>query len=487
MDHSDWRGSGFSLFPMPPTPPANKSRARVPSNGQHNQQNVPPRHRRSELLQLLPAPLKVRKKNHAADNHISAPEAAWINGFDRVHTPTLDQRRPFSDPLEAQGMTLASATAPVNDRRAFRASKATSLSSRDQQASPRTSIVHSSSSIKPPSSRSSLWWDPNGQVDRKKLSVYLSQVLDSSFDPVEDPNDQTLMSPSFANQVFDRREGAYGSAGYRYSYFSDDMHYCLSPESEHGGEYPTITTVSCSCPPGTVICQCHSSPEFERFRKSKAEHKPQPSISSTTCYLSVPRARFHSTLGDVHEVDTPASPPELMYDSEDSEGSDWSLPNSPTVGKTERDLHLQTPTPAPRARVPNTYRPAVPSFSLPFSHGRQIRPRLQHDRRHTGMPWEQQDASPTSTIPTLASISTISTFTFDFGDNDNATEYDPFEEGSVMTEIRTWEPIHKAKPVLVHLPGPSPQSSKYVRVHRYKKSHVGAAPSEQSEDSSVFT
>jgi hypothetical protein len=77
-------------------------------------------------------------------------------------------------------------------------------------------------------------------------------------------------------------------------------------------------------------------------------------------------------------------------------------------------------------------------------------------------------SSPTSTAPTLASISTISTFNFDFGtttdaqtDYDYDYDYDHFDGPADVTEIRTYEPIQKAKPVLVHCRGPSPQIIKY--------------------------
>lgn len=468
MDQSE--RIGFSLFPMPPTPPANKPRARaVVSDPQRMVDDdstvLGSKQTDSNLPQLRPAPLRLRKKKLVGANHPSTTASPRI-GSNHVRTPSRSHRRPFSHvenvavaPRPETSFTVPEYP-PDNPVQGFATSTVPRIPCLEvQEPKPTESTANNIAHIKKPSYRASQWLDRNGQIDRKKLSVYLNRALDTSFDVVEDP----LQSPLLLNHArwsTQKHSGSVETEPYRLSYMSD----CVP-----------VPEITCRCPPGAVICHCHSSQEFEDFRRRHAEHKPNPSISSTTCFLSVPRARFQSTLVNVQEVDTPSSPPDLMYDSEDSDEFDWSLPNSPTID--ERQLrYQQTPTPLPRE--PNTGRPSIPSFSLPFSHGKQIRSRLQYDR-DSGMSWGQQ-TSPSSTIPTLASISTISTFTFEFGGDDDVTEYDPFEQSCGYSEIRTWEPIQKAKPILVHCRGPSPQSIKYGQLAQHRTPGLGSPSSGNS-------
>ncbi|EHY60514.1 hypothetical protein HRR83_000272 [Exophiala dermatitidis] len=417
--------SGFSLFPMPPTPP-NRPRARAVRQDHQRTagedlNSARSHQRHSDGPSLKPAPLRFRKKRPTS---IQPP------------VPTTSKYVPEND---YASVAPSSPTIPWPQL---------VLDEHEEQWPLQPPSCSLAPSQRTSSCRSSQFLGPEGELDRKKLSVYLSGVLDTSFRVDVDSVDDTPLPLDHAERV------SYASNDWRASYQSDP--------------FSTANIADCQCPPGVVICRCCSSPEFEHFRRGHGGHKPKPSISSTTCFLAVPRARFRSTLVDVEEVDTPSSPPPLMYDSEDSEELDWSLPNSPTF-EDRRQHYQQTPTPAPRPREPHTARPPVPSFSLPFSRGRQIRPKFHDDRN--SMPWEQP--SPSSTIPTLASISTVSTFTFDFGDEDDQTEYDPFDDHSDVSEIRTWEPIQKAKPVLVHCKGPSPISIKYGHDYHYKTRDAG--------------
>ncbi|EXJ90968.1 hypothetical protein A1O1_04075 [Capronia coronata CBS 617.96] len=443
---------------MPPTPPANRPRGRALVNGQQRTAadglaSTGTHHRSSGLLSLRPPPLKLRKKRPTSDQPpavpsitpaLARPEAkadleCISQTSEDAPIPSIRLEPPsYPPPPPPFAWTSTSAvdesTSQESQGRETREQRPPGPVRRTPTSSKRSSIY-----------RSSQFLDGEGQVDRKKLSIYLSGVLDTTFNVDDESAVQTPLPWDHAQRV---------------SQASNEWRNSIRADAFSNG-----SVMKCQCAPGTVICQCYSSSEFEHFRRGQGEHKQNASISSTTCFLSIPRARFRSNLGDVEEVDTPVSPPPLMYDSEDSSSGDdfdWSLPNSPTFH--DRQMHYQqTPTPAPRQ--PPTQRAPVPSFSLPFSRGRQIRPRFQADR--TSMPWEQP--SPTSTVPTLASISTVSTFSFNFRDDDDEaeTEYDPFDDGSDVSEIRTFEPIQTAKPVLVHCKGPSPQSIKYGLHHRY--------------------
>ncbi|EXJ92804.1 hypothetical protein A1O3_01358 [Capronia epimyces CBS 606.96] len=447
--------SGFSLFPMPPTPPTKRPRARAlltdqPRLAVNSTTGTGSQHRNSDCPTLRPAPLKLRKKRPFS-NQPPAPAAPSIESnaglaFQSATPSPIPQWEPSSP--TAPDPASSAWPLPVPEPRSQEGVGSDTEDQRRLEPVARTPV-----SSKRASCRTSLFLDGDGQVDRKKLSMYLSGVLDPSFKVAVDSTEQTPLPFDFAERV---------------SYASNEWRESFRPDAFSKGD-----VVNCQCPPGVVMCQCYSSPEFEHFRRGQGEHKANPSISSTTCFLSVPRARFRSTLVDVTEVDTPSSPPPLMYDSEDSDEFDWSLPNSPTFQRRQLQ-YQQTPTPA--ARQPPTKRPPVPSFSLPFSHGKQIRPKFHVDR--TSMPWEQP--SPSSSIPTLASISTISTFTFDFRDDDDETDYDPFDDGSDVSEIRTWEPIQKAKPVLIHCKGPSPQSIKYGHDFRYRTRTAGSYSSDDT-------
>ncbi|KEF59363.1 uncharacterized protein A1O9_04207 [Exophiala aquamarina CBS 119918] len=440
MDQS--HQSGFSLFPMPPTPPADKQRVMrlLREQQQIANENVP-----KHLLapagqappppipaQLRPAPLKLRKKRPAQLNHTHP-------------RPTLRVINP--DPQSSESST-SWPTLPVQDN--WPAPK-------DAEYQP---------PLKRRSHRASQWLGPNGQVDRKKLSVYLSKVLDSSFQ-----NDQPYVRPSALPTPV-----------------SEDS---IIASKQRQPRYPGSCHVQaqCACPPGVALCHSCSSEEFEQFRRRQIEHKSNPSVSSTKCIMSVPRARFRGTLADVVEPEPPSSPPELMYDSEESEESDWSSPTISSDTNTSAPSVPVTPTPAPRKNaVPRqnaVSRPNVPSFSLPFTHGRQITPRIVRDSTNC-MSGDPFASSPASTVPTLASISTISTFAFDFSEKDDETEYDPFEQGSELSEIRTYQPIQKAKPLLVHCRGPSPQSIKYGHAYSYR-SNRSPRSYQVSEDSGYST
>ncbi|KIV85867.1 hypothetical protein PV11_01520 [Exophiala sideris] len=486
MDQSD--RAGFSLFPMPPTPPVNRSHAKMILSEQ--QRNTVPdiprsgsKQRDSEVPHLRPPPLKLRKKKLVeAKPYTTSSPLSWIE-LDEPVTPVTPTYHvdPIPQLLVEDVVVDQDTLAPHPTASSARASSVLvpEFSINVQQhpepelLAPIEASEQDAFRSKRSSYRKSQWLDVQGELDRKKLSVYLSDILDPSFN-IEDQSEYLTPLPLDARSSIRERESRLTRDSWKFSFFSGDDR----GQSHRGSKIEENPVEDCSCPAGAIICHCSSSPEFERFRRVHADHKPNPSVSSTKCLLSIPRARFRSNLNDVEEMDTPSTPPGLSYDSEETDESDWSLPNSPTF-QERRYLNQQTPTPAPRQplttavpRNPPLPRAPVPSFSLPFSHGRQIRPRFHAD----GDQYESQQSSPTSSIPTLASISTVSTFTFDFGADDE-TEYDTFDENSEMTEIRTFEPVQKAKPILIHCKGPSPQSIKYghyrdghYRRHRVTKS-----------------
>ena len=493
---------GFSLFPMPPTPPANKQRMRrllreqqqianerLPTHPlvQAGQPPPPPPSPSPPPIpaQLRPAPLRLRKKRIANLNHThprptlkvvnpdpplpehSVPCPPTRKHHDNVRKPRLGARTDGVPPTPACSPALRNdfppppPALPVVDEW---------LAQKEAESQP------------PPKRRSHRpiqWLGPNGQVDRKKLSIYLSKVLDSSFEVIDVPdrNDllssPTLLSPRLGNTNHwgkcenDQPRARRPALATQRS--EDSIISCESEKPRFAGS--CHVRIQCKCPPGVALCHSCSSEEFEKFRRRQTEHKTNPSVSSTKCIMSVPRARFRGTLAGVEEPEAPSSPPALIYDSEESEESDWS---SPTISSDPSayvpPLHA-TPTPAPRgtamARPNAVSRPSVPSFSLPFTHGRQITPRIVRDSSNY-MSGNCLSSSPTSTVPTLASISTISTFAFDFSEKDDETEYDPFDHASELTEIRTYEPIQKARPVLVHCRGPSPHSIKYGTTYSHR-------------------
>ncbi|KIX01544.1 uncharacterized protein Z518_09270 [Rhinocladiella mackenziei CBS 650.93] len=468
---------------MPPTPPANSSRARMVLLEQQRRDNndsptLGSKHRISDAPQLRPTPLKLRKKKFVASNR---PPTTLSPIFGPDPVPNIVQEKE-DDTLPPQP-----ATGPTPEKSVPFPAASLSLPSVSPSPEPVSPFTHfpdvedqdsnkatseCSSPVKSTCSRTSQWLDGDGKIDRKKLSMYLSGVLDPSFEIIGESLNQSLLPPDYPKSPLREHDGARGNKSWRFSHVFNDTRHSYRPASAHV-DTPPIPKTYCRCPAGVVICQCYSSQEFEHFRRGQ-DHKANPSVSSTTCFLSVPRARFRSTLGDLEEADTPSSPPALMYDSDESEEFDWSLPNSPTFDE-RRLQYQQTPTPLPRQS--SMWRPPVPSFSLPFSNGKQIRPRFYQDR-NSALPGEEQ-TSPSSTIPTLASISTVSTFTFDFGGQDDETEYDPFDDISQPGEIKTWEPIRKAKPTLVHCRGPSPQSIKYGYDNRSKTPSGGAYSSTQ--------
>lgn len=471
---------------MPPTPPANRLRLSIPSTEQPSSistdsPSLGSRHRESDVPHLRPPPLKLRKKKLVAPNHPCTTLSPVIDS-EQVQSVSKENFNATLQPLPAivVGTQLDILLVPPQISSARASSVAVpecpivvEPEEAPEEEAPAAPVARSPLPAKRASYRTSQWLDGQGELDRKKLSVYLSGVLDPTFEVVEEPSDCTPR-PFDARRNTQQHGHRQGRESWRFSGFSNAWRHSHCPDMLSKG-VPRVRK-DCRCPLGVVICQCYSSPEFERFRRTQSEHRPNPSVSSTTCFLQVPRARFRSALGDVQEVDTPSSPPGLMYDSEESDEFDWSLPSSPTY-KQRRLHYLDTPTPAPRQTHPLP-RAHVPSFSLPFSHGKQIRPRYQVDR-YEAMQWGQHP-SPSSTIPTLASISTVSTFTFDFGDNDDATDYDPFDDHTELTEIRTFEPVQKAKPVLVHCRGPSPQSIKYGHHLKHQMDNSGSFAS--SED-----
>lgn len=504
--------SGFSLFPMPPTPPANKQRVMrllrdqqqianeklpkhpVPSSG-HPSQPAP--------AHLRPAPLKFRKKRPAQLNHTHPrPNLRVINPDPQspegsVPCSPTKTHRDFVATTGVRARTAVVPPTPVCSPTLGNHPQSSwpALTVEDERPAPKTTEYQPP--FKRRSHRASQWLGPNGQLDRKKLSVYLSKVLDSSFQVIDVPDrDDLLSSPTLLSphlgitDEWGRRDNGntYPRRPVLHAHDSQDSLTTCKPEQGHSAASCHVRA-HCACPPGAALCHSCSSQEFEIFRRRQAEHKTNPSVSSTKCILSVPRARFRGTLPEVEEPDSPSSPPGLVYDSEESEESDWSLSSSPTDASSPVPSVQVTPTPAPRSTaVPRqnaVSRPSVPSFSLPFTHGRQITPRIVRDSTNStaGDPF---CSSPASTVPTLASISTISTFTFDFPEEDDEPEYDPFEQGSELSEIRTYEPIQKAKPVLVHCRGPSPQSIKYGHAYSHRSNH-SPRPYQVSEDSGYST
>lgn len=474
IDQSD--RVGFSLFPMPPTPPVNRSHARmILSEEQRNPVHDNPRfgskQTDSEVPHLRPPPLKLRKKKLVEANqpYTTSSPLSWIEqnqpAAHRDHVDPIPQL--LVEDVAVNQDTLAPHP-PASSARAssvlvpeFNLTVQRPPESRDQP--PIQADDPDALQAKRLSYRRSQWLDVEGQLDRKKLSIYLSDILDPSFKVIDESEYLTPL-PSDARSSIRERESHLARESWRFSFFSEDRR-----QSHRGSKIETQSLKDCGCPSGAIICHCSSSPEFERFRRVHSDHKPNPSVSSTKCLLSIPRARFRSNLNDVEEMDSPSTPPGLSYDSEDTDESDWSMPNSPTF-QERRYHHQETPTPAPRQ--PPMPRAPVPSFSLPFSHGRQIRPRFHIDSAH----YSDQQSSPTSTVPTLSSISTVSTFTFDFGADDE-TEYDPFDDNSELTEIRTFEPVQKAKPILIHCKGPSPQSIKYGHYRRHRVTKSGSISS----------
>lgn len=503
---------GFSLFPMPPTPPANKQRLmRLLREQQQIENERIPKHPLTPSGQaqppipgqLRPAPLRLRKKRPAQLNHThprptlrvicpdtqspecSVPCSPTKKHHDIVGKNGVAARTDLVSPIPV---------CPPTTRNDFQSSWP-ALPVEDKW--PTQKDAEYQPPLKRRSHRASQWLGPNGQVDRKKLSIYLSKVLDSSFQVIDVPDrDDLLSSPTLLSPQLD-------SVGH-WGKLQNDQPYARRPALPTQASEDSIITyepekarfagschvrAQCACPPGVALCHGCSSEEFEQFRRRQAEHKANPSVSSTKCIMAVPRARFRGTLADVEEPETPSSPPGLMYDSEESEESDWSSPTISSDASTSVPSVQATPTPAPRAtampRQNAVSRPNVPSFSLPFTHGRQITPRIVRDSTNC-MSADPFSSSPTSTVPTLASISTISTFTFDFAEKDDETEYDPFEQGSELSEIRTYEPIQKAKPVLVHCRGPSPQSIKYGHAYSHR-SNRSPRSYQISEDSGYST
>lgn len=434
------------------------------------------KHRLSRVQPLRPPPLKLRKKMLVEGDQPYTTSSPLLGLDQLLPSPTEVDEDPFPQftrdyDAPSQGTHLGVPAAP-----SARASSVlvpeynivVDAPPEERESATEEESAHNDVCAKRTSYRRSQWLDGRGELDRKRLSMYLSGVLDPSFEVGEDSGYLTPLPHNARASILQHENQAPDDVSYPTS-MRNSWRFSALSNASHNSHRPTPIQIrddasakDCHCPPGVIICKCCSSPEFERFRRVHSEHKSNPSVSSTTCFLSIPRARFRSNLGEVEEMDTPSTPPGLMYDSEDSDEFDWSLPNSPTF--QERAMHYQdTPTPAPR-QPPKT-RPPVPSFSLPFSHGKQIRPHFHVDRARSS-PRVSQHPSPSNTIPTLASISTVSTFTFDFcADDDTQTEYDLFDEVTEISEIRTFEPVQKAKPVLVHCRGPSPQSIKYGHHH----------------------
>ncbi|KIW17143.1 hypothetical protein PV08_04334 [Exophiala spinifera] len=491
MDQLDQKG--FSLFPMPPTPPVNRPNiARMILSEQQRtvaMDGPEPslKHRLSDVQRLRPPPLKLRKKKPTESSLPPSTTSSPLVGFELpLPSPSDVDEEPlplFTTGYDApsQGTHLgvpapsaraSSVLVPEYNIVVDGPPEERGPAIGEEQPSAQTGALSKRTSY-----RKSQWLDGQGELDRKRLSMYLSGVLDPSFEVVEESAYLTPLPHNARASILQHENQALDDASYATSFsLRSSWRFSALSNASHNSRRPAPIQIrddasakDCHCPPGVIICKCCSSPEFERFRRVHSEHKSNPSVSSTTCFLSIPRARFRSNLGEVDEMDTPSTPPGLMYDSEDSDEFDWSLPNSPTFH--ERTLHYQdTPTPAPR-QPPKTRGP-VPSFSLPFSHGKQIRPQFHVDRTQSSSPRTSQHPSSTSTVPTLASISTVSTFTFDFCRNDddeedNQTEYDLSDEVTEISEIRTFKPVQKAKPVLVHCRGPSPQSIKYGQ-HRLR-------------------
>lgn len=492
--------SGFSLFPMPPTPPANKQRAmRILRDQQQIAEERLPKPQpipsaqtvQSTPTQLRPAPLRLRKKRPAQVNHTQPrPTLRVINPDPQSPEASVpcSPTRGYHDIIQKNPVLARTVVVPPTPV------SSPTFGNELQSSWPGLTVEDEGTAQtegkQPPfkrrSHRASQWLSPTGHIDRKKLSVYLNKVLDSSFQVIDTPDSDDLLSSPL---LLSPRPGNTDQWGRREEPVQGSESFLLASELEQARfAEPSHVRPRCPCPPGAALCHSCSSLEFEQFRRRQIEHKPNPSVSSTKCLLSVPRARFRSTLPDVEEPESPSfpsSPPGLMYDSEESEMSDWSCPDSSTVVSSPAPSVQFTPTPAPRTIAvprPNAVsRPSVPSFSLPFTHGRQITPRIVRDSTNC-MSGDPFCSSPASTVPTLASISTISTFTFDFATEDDATDYDPFDQGSGMSEIRTYEPIQKAKPVLVHCRGPSPQSIKYGHAYSHR-SNGGQRSYQVSEDS----
>lgn len=491
--------TGFSLFPLPPTPPANKQRAIRLWRDQQQQAIEALPQVQDEIMEepqekiqsrLRPAPLRLRKRRSAQQKHTSAkPTLRVINPDPKTPDQSVVDltaqaepavpAQPFSFPVPGiiPPTPLSSPSWGNDDLTPWPTLVTEDDHLRSTQSAPPL--------LKRKSYRNSQWIDLNGQVDRKKLSIYLTKALDSSFQVIDAvDSDDLFQTPALRSP---RPESNYGwckktiageSTGLKItgsepakralSYYED-----VAPQfaaSKSRAQVPTLPsshlTSRCACPPGVLLCKTCSSQEFENFRRRQSEHKPNPSVSSTKCLLAVPRARFRTTLKNLDESPSPSSPPGLMFDSDEGEDSDWSVPNSPDRAETPIPAMQETPTPAPRpaaafARPNAVSRSNVPSFSLPFSHGRQIRPRVYQAESNRTSARHTFSSSPSSTVPTLASISTISTFAFDFSNTDAHTDYDPFDESYEHGEIRTYEPVQKAKPVLVHCRGPSPVTIKY--------------------------
>lgn len=517
-DHSSMAQShhtGFSLFPLPPTPPANKQRAIRLWRDQQQQAIEALPQVQDEIMEepqektqsrVRPAPLRLRKRRSAQQKHTSAK-------------PTLRVVNPDPKTPDQSVVDLTAQAEPAVPAQAFSfpvpgiipPTPLSSPSLGNDDLTPWPTLVAEDDHLRatqsaPPllkrkSYRNSQWIDLNGQVDRKKLSIYLTKALDSSFQVIDAvDSDDLFQTPALRSP---RPESNYGwckkplagepvglkitgsePAKRALSYYED-----VAPQfaaSKSRAQVPTVPssylTSRCACPPGVLLCKTCSSQEFENFRRRQSEHKPNPSVSSTKCLLAVPRARFRTTLNNLDESPSPSSPPGLMFDSDEGEDSDWSVPSSPDRAETPIPAMQETPTPAPRpaaayARPNAVSRSNVPSFSLPFSHGRQIRPRVYQAESNRTSARHTFSSSPSSTVPTLASISTISTFAFDFSNTDAQTDYDPFDESYEHGEIRTYEPVQKAKPVLVHCRGPSPVTIKYGNATSFRSQGQESADS----------
>jgi len=432
--------AGFALFPTPPTPPARRIRSKtISSDGQQSTISHEEYEAAFEALaESLHRPLRLsssRLERNADTARASTSTPLPFTSRARRALAIAAARSSISTenalvpaPLKALPNTPKRAVS-ANVLRTLEWERARPLQT--QPTSPQTPGRQPGNDIRvrsepPPgasrpttraSCRISAWLNVDlGEVDHRKLSRYLGGVLDSSFHIGDLPG---------ASIEHERPE-------------------LLRRESDSNSQKPSP---GCTCPPDVIICQCHSSQEFQKFRQSRGEHKSNESVSSTRCFLSVPRARFYSPLGEPE--DDPCSPsestssssptPELVYDSDGSSAADeieWPFPPSP-MGNA--NAFFPSPiTPAPTGRPTGSTKlqkrrtpreSTIPSFSLPLRPG-------NHPQRQTCREtWSPvfPPKSATRSAPFLGSLSTMSSFAFDFDlEKNKVIDQDSFDTNNAM-------------------------------------------------------
>lgn len=417
---------GFSLFPMPPTPPANR---RVPRPFEDS----PPVPKlvlslddeRSIQLDddvfqssprpsstLVPAPLKLRRTVDVPPAPLSAPLPVRSHSSQSLkRSPTFRagaQGPPPLLPAPPPIIRAHSANDVITEAESARRPAGYQTPTRRKQPVSRHLSPEKHGNGRS-SWRISEWLDVQGDVDHRKLSVYLGNILNTSFTIndiqaltkqkgatdiiiVDDDSDDDFFE-DFLNHPKKRCPSQVARI--------EPLHRQRSLRQEALASTRSSKVYffnRCTCPANTIICQCNSSEEFQEFKQWHM-HKTNPSVSSTVCMLQIPRARFRTTLPEIEPTPpTVTSPPGLAYDSDDNE------PETPS----------RKPITPPRQK-------GVRSFSRPFRPDSTTSSEFYHDPEPA-----TPDTPELEKSPFLGSVSTMSTFSFDFqtdSEDDKAADH----------------------------------------------------------------